>query len=59
MLPSPHFAHAIQRVTQTGRTSDPLRVLGPYYPRAVYCTTALFERGGWKACFRAAGLATG
>ncbi len=59
MLPSPHFAHAIQRVTQSGPTSDPFRVLGPYYPRAVYCTTALFERGGWKACFRAAGLATG
>jgi hypothetical protein len=59
MLPSPAFAHAIQRVTPTGRTSNPRRVLGQYYPRAVYCTTARFERGGWRACFRAAGLPTG
>jgi hypothetical protein len=58
MLPSPRFPHAAQRITQTGRTSNPKRVMGAYYPTAVYCTTALFERGGWKACFRRAHLPT-
>jgi hypothetical protein len=23
---------------------------GPYYPTAVYCSTATFEKGGWKTC---------
>jgi hypothetical protein len=59
MLPNPGFAHAIQRVTQTGPTSNPRQVLGAYYPRAVYCTKARFEHGGWRACFRAAGVPTG
>ena len=56
MLPGRHFIHAIQRITQTGRHSNPRTVMGPYYPTAVYCSTATFERGGWRACFRAAGL---
>lgn len=55
MLPGRSFGHAVQRITQRGRTSDPQRVMGAYYPSAVYCTTALFERGGWRACFRHAG----
>jgi hypothetical protein len=48
MLPSPRFAHAVQRIRQSGRTSNPRNVMGGYYPTAVYCTTQLFERGGWK-----------
>ena len=59
MLPGPHFRHAVQRITQTGAQSNPGKVMGPYYPAAAYCTTSRFDRGGWKACFQAAGLATG
>ena len=59
MLPSPRFAHAVQRITQRGSHSNPQQVMGVYYPRAAYCTTALFKRGGWRACFRAAGVPTG
>ena len=52
MLPSPGFAHAAERITPSGPTSSPERVMGAYYPSAVYCTTARFERGGWRACFK-------
>lgn len=52
MLPSSSFAQAAQNVGTTGPT--PQQVMGPYYPSAVYCTTALFEKGGWQACFAAA-----
>jgi hypothetical protein len=51
MLPARDFTHAVQRVTPT---SSVPRVLGPYYPRAVYCLPQTFERGGWRACFAAA-----
>ena len=53
MLPAPWFADAVQRVTP--KSSVPA-VLGAYYPQAVYCEPAVFERGGWRACFRAAGV---
>jgi hypothetical protein len=26
-----------------------------YYPRAYYCSKAVFEKGGWKACRAEAG----
>jgi hypothetical protein len=53
MLPGAGFGDAIQAVTQTGRDSNAHRVMGSYYPAAVYCSEAVFERGGWRACFRA------
>jgi hypothetical protein len=48
MLVSASFHHAVQNVTE-GR--DPKTVMGAYFPDAVYCSRAIFERGGWKACF--------
>jgi hypothetical protein len=52
MLPSPGFHHAAQRITKPGQNAH--RLMGHYYPRAVYCSTKRFQRGGWKACFRKA-----
>jgi len=31
-------------------------VMGDYYPQAVWCDQQLFMKGGWKACFRTAGI---
>ncbi len=31
-------------------------VMGDYYPDAVWCDRQTFVKGGWQACFRAAGL---
>lgn len=59
MLPTPRFAHAIQRISRSGAHDNPRRVMGAYFPRAVYCTTRRFEQGGWRACFRAAGVTRG
>ncbi len=56
MVPSPSFPNAVQDITATSGTVQ--QVMGPYYPTAAYCTTALFESGGWKACFAASGLPT-
>ncbi|HUE28631.1 MAG TPA: hypothetical protein VMP89_17790 [Solirubrobacteraceae bacterium] len=56
MLPATWFAHAVQRVKPS---SSVPKVLGAYYPSAVYCAPATFGRGGWRACFAAAGLRTG
>lgn len=47
LLPAPTFAQAVQNV---GEGSSPQAVMGPYFPSAVYCTRAAFERGGWRAC---------
>jgi hypothetical protein len=53
MVPASWFSKAVQNVTGS---STPSTAMGAYYPTAVYCTTATFEQGGWKACFAAAGL---
>lgn len=53
MLPGPHFRHAVQRIA---KGASPRRVMGAYYPQAVYCTTQAFSKGGWRKCFRDAGL---
>jgi hypothetical protein len=52
MLPDPSYRYAAQHITAPGE--DASRVLGAYYPHAVYCTVATFARGGWRACFAAA-----
>lgn len=49
MLPRASFANAIQDVSET---SSPETVMGAYFPSIAYCTTAVFEAGGWKACFK-------
>jgi hypothetical protein len=53
MLPASWFRFAVQRVTPS---SSVPKVLGSYYPQAVYCQPAIFARGGWRGCFAAAGL---
>jgi hypothetical protein len=55
MLPAPGFVHAAQRITPT---SNVHAVMGAYYPQAVYCAPPRFARGGWRACFAAAGVPT-
>ena len=47
MLPSPDYANAAARVAP-GQPA--VAVMGPDAPRAVYCPTATFERGGAAAC---------
>ncbi|MFN2595106.1 MAG: hypothetical protein ABR579_09495, partial [Actinomycetota bacterium] len=47
MLPSTGFDHAIQQIHPRQRARS---VMGPYMPASGYCSTARFERGGWKAC---------
>ncbi len=49
MLASPDFAQAIQRVDQPGRERQ---IMGGYFPRSHYTTTAAFASRG---CAGAAG----
>jgi hypothetical protein len=51
MLPAPSFTQAVQNVSEG---ESPEAVMGPYFPSTLYCTTATFEAGGWKACAAAA-----
>src|SRR6202000_1259544 len=53
MLTAASYAHAVQRIAQS---SNVPQVMGAYYPQAVYCAAQTFARGGWQACFRAAGV---
>ncbi len=55
MVPSPSFPNSIQDISSSETAQE---VMGPYYPTAAYCTTSLFESGGWQACFAASGLPT-
>lgn len=32
------------------------KIMGPYYPRAVYCDRNLYIKKGWQGCFAAAGV---
>ena len=54
MLPADSFTHAVQNIPSSG--GNPAQVMGAYFPAAAYCTTAVFEQGGWRACFKAAGM---
>lgn len=47
MLPSPDYANAAARLAP-GQPA--VAVMGPDAPRAVYCATTTFERGGAAAC---------
>jgi hypothetical protein len=49
MIPAPGFKHAVQEI---GKTDSPQRVMGAYYPRTAYCSTATFQAGGWRACLK-------
>jgi uncharacterized membrane protein len=48
MLPAPWFRHAAQSITAP--TQSARGKMGLYFPTAVYCSTATFERGGPNAC---------
>lgn len=52
MLPAANFPYAAESITSA--TQSAKSIMGPYYPEALYCSTATFEAGGWKACTRAA-----
>ena len=52
MLPAATFPYAAESITSPTQSAE--QTMGPYYPTAVYCSTATFESGGWKACERAA-----
>jgi hypothetical protein len=52
MLPAASFPYAAESITSS--TQSVPQTMGSYYPTAVYCSTATFEQGGWKACARAA-----
>jgi hypothetical protein len=50
MLPASSFAEAIQNVPEG---ADAAAIMGDYFPRSGYCSTAGFESGGAAACFGA------
>jgi len=41
-----------EEITRSGQCTQ--RVMGDYYPIAVWCVVETFKAGGWRACFRAA-----
>ncbi len=47
MLPSRGFDEAVQNIPEG---EDPTKIMGVYYPRAVYCDKAAFEKSGWRGC---------
>jgi hypothetical protein len=42
------------KIRQSGQCTK--KVMGDYYPEAVWCDRQKFTSGGWQACFDAAGL---
>jgi hypothetical protein len=50
MLPDPAFAEAIQNVPADGRPASAAAVMGPYYPRAAFCSIATLAASGPPAC---------
>jgi hypothetical protein len=49
MLPTPAFYPQSIQASQASGT-DPATVMGPYYPRAMYCAAVTFVAGGYEAC---------
>jgi hypothetical protein len=49
MVPAGTFAHAAQDIAS--KTDNPKKVMRAYYPKAVYCDRATFEKSGWRSCF--------
>jgi hypothetical protein len=41
-------------ITQSGQCAQ--RVMGDYYPEAVWCDQSKFVSGGWQECFREADM---
>jgi hypothetical protein len=50
MLSDPAFAEAIQNVPADGRPASAAAVMGPYYPRAAFCSLATLAASGPPAC---------
>jgi hypothetical protein len=43
-----------EQITASGKCAK--QVMGDYYPIAVWCDVETFKTGGWRACFREAGV---
>ncbi|ATD71989.1 hypothetical protein [Gordonia sp. 1D] len=51
MLPSPQFyPRSVQASQDSG--APPASTMGPYYPRATYCSAETVRSAGWPACYR-------
>jgi hypothetical protein len=50
ILPAASFPYAAESITSP--TQSVPATMGAYYPTAAYCSTATFERGGWRGCER-------
>jgi hypothetical protein len=50
MLPNPDFHDAIQNVPANGNPSSAEAVMGPYYPRAAFCSLTTLAHSGPNAC---------
>jgi hypothetical protein len=48
------FTLSQDQIRQSGQCTQ--KVMGDYYPKAVWCDQQKFTSGGWQACFGAAGL---
>lgn len=53
MLPAQSYRHAVQQIAN--RRQSVRATMGAYYPTAAYCSTATFQRGGWRACLHERG----
>jgi hypothetical protein len=51
IVPSPGFAEAIQNVPANESPTSAAAVMGPYYPRAAFCSLATLAHDGPDACF--------
>jgi hypothetical protein len=49
MVPARSFKQAAQTIAT--KNDDPKKVMGAYYPLAVYCDKTTFEKAGWRSCF--------
>jgi hypothetical protein len=59
MLPVNGFSQTAQAANQQCQSGDvnadakcTAGVMLDYYPKSVYCSKAVYEQGGWEACFK-------
>jgi hypothetical protein len=50
MLPASGFAYAVQDVPADGSRAAAQSVMGPYYPRAAFCSLTALAASGPGAC---------
>jgi hypothetical protein len=51
MLPAASFVNAVQNIPVDQSNAAARATMGEYYPEAIYCDRAVFERHGADACF--------